>query len=434
MPGLIVVVALLVYVAWQAIERSRENRGATVLAATRELGDDAVPASLHPIIAPQLCMGSGACVTACPEKEVIAVVRGRMALINPLGCVGHGECADACPTDAITLVYGNARRGVELPRLGPTFETTLPGVYIVGELGGMGLIRNAIKQGSEVAATIAGNGRRAVDRDALDAIVVGAGPAGISATLGLKGQGISTLLLERESMGGAIMHYPRAKVVMTGTLDIPGYPKIARRTMQKEELVALWQDIHATTGLPVIEGELVEGLQPDGRGGWLVQTNQTTRRAANVVLALGRRGTPRKLGVPGEEQGKVVYSVIEPEVFRGQHVLVVGGGNSAVENAIALNDQGSCASVTISYRRAAFARCRGDNRARIEEAIRLGQIRPAMATEVTEIGPDGVVLRDKDGRLGSLRNDAVVVQIGGTPPGKILADFGIDVVTKHGEY
>jgi thioredoxin reductase len=266
----------------------------------------------------------------------------------------------------------------------------------------------------------------------LDALVVGAGPAGISATLRLLEAGLNALLVDQDSFGGTIMHYPRAKVVMTGDLPLPMIGTVERRTMSREGLVELWSDIQTRHQLPFKSGQLVKGVQVEPDGTWCVISETERFRAANVVLALGTRGSPRRLGVPGEELAKVHYRLLEPQEFAGKHVLVVGGGNSAVESALSLADAGCCASVTISYRREQFMRCRSDNRQRIDRAIGKGTVRALMTSTVTRIEPRHAELRDVSGDY-RLENDAVIAQLGGTAPADVLKSFGIELVTKYGE-
>jgi thioredoxin reductase len=270
----------------------------------------------------------------------------------------------------------------------------------------------------------------------LDAVVVGAGPAGIAATLELMAAGLRVELLEREAFGGTITHYPRRKLVMTGPIDLPRYGKVSRRTMTKEELGELFEDVRQKTGLSARTGELVTALRgttlASGQAGWEVQATSGAFRAASVLLALGRRGAPQKLGVPGEELSKVAYRLLEPDPFQGQDVLVVGGGNAAVECALALADFGACKSVAISYRRDAFARCRAENRRRIDEALKSGRVRGLLPSTVRSIAEREVVL-DQKGTEVRLPNDAVIVQIGGSSPTELLASFGIEMVTKYGE-
>ncbi|MDD9938449.1 MAG: NAD(P)-binding domain-containing protein [Myxococcales bacterium] len=435
----VVLTAVVLYALWERVDRQRESVVRAVVEDLEPLGELTAP-SLSPRVDLDACIGSGACVQACPEKIVIGLTAGRARLANPLGCIGHGACEAACPVGAISLVYGTRTRGVELPRLDPHFQTNRDGVYIIGELGGMGLIRNAIEQGRQAAEHVIdgapdedGPPRRG-RRGAHDAIVVGAGPAGVGATLRMMEAGLDVLLIDREALGGTILHYPRAKVVMTGTLVLPLYGTLRKRIMKKEQLVEVWQDIERKLQPPLVTGELVEGLRLDGDGQWTVVSSAGERRAANVLLALGVRGSPRKLGVAGEEQAKVSYRLLEPAEMDGKHVLVVGGGNSAVETAIALADHGGCSSVTLSYRKGVFARCRGENRERIAQAVDSGQVVARMPSTVEAIGTGDVTLRaSESGATERIPNDAVIVQIGGTSPVELLRSFGVEIVTKYGE-
>ena len=425
---LMVLAAAIPYAAWSIWDRRRQKRAAERHSLAEALGDEIVPVTLHPEIDLDRCIGSGSCVRACPEQDILAITDGRARLINPLSCVGHSACLQACPVGAITLVYGTATRGVELPRLSETFETSQPGIYVVGELSGMGLIRNAVEQGRQAAVAIHRSSRRGGD---VDALVVGAGPAGTAAALGLEAHGLRTLVVDQAAWGGTIVHYPRAKVVMTGSFELPGYGTVRKKTMSKEDLVALWRDIRARTNLHIEEGVRVEGIVREG-GVWRVQgVNGWSRSAANIVLALGRRGAPNRLGVPGEDLPHVAYRILEPEVYSGKRVVVVGGGNAAADCAIALAEQGHCASVALSYRRGELPRLRGLVRTKIEKLFRDGRVVPHLSTEVTEIRPDRIRLRGAAGTL-DLPADAVIIQIGGRQPSELLRTIGIDLVEKRG--
>jgi|JI10StandDraft_1071094.scaffolds.fasta_scaffold12252_4 thioredoxin reductase/NAD-dependent dihydropyrimidine dehydrogenase PreA subunit len=435
MSSFIVIVALVAaagvpYLAWTWIDRRRHGRAARIHDDIAALGEDALPSSLHPTIDLDDCIGSGACVRACPEQEILGITDGRARLINPLACVGHGACLAACPVGAIKLVFGTATRGVELPKVNVNFETSHPGVYVVGELGGMGLIKNAIAQARQAGDDIARAGRRGRAGE-LDAIVVGAGPAGLGSALALMAHGLRVLVLEQSAFGGTITHYPRAKVVMTGNLELPGYGTVRRKTMSKEDLLALWDDIRERTQLPIREGVRVDGLIEEA-GRWRVIGDGLDEPAANVILALGRRGAPRQLGVPGEDLPKVSYRMIEPAAFAGRRVLVVGGGNAAADCALGLADAKVTAAVGLSYRRAELARLRASVRARIEAAFASGAITPYLGTEVVRITEHHVELR-RDHHVESLANDDVIVQIGGTPPNQLLKAIGIELVEKRGE-
>lgn len=427
--GLVAAVGLP-YIAWTRIEARLHRKAATVHEEVVALGDEIVPVSIHPHIDLDACIGSGACIRACPEDEVLGITDGRARLVNPMSCIGHSACMAACPVGAISLVFGTATTGVELPKLSPAFETSRVGIYVVGELGGMGLIRNAAEQGRQAAAAILKSGRRGTAGD-LDVIIVGAGPAGISAALALGAYGLKILIVEQEKFGGTITHYPRSKVVMTGAIEFPGYGTVRRRTMSKEDLVELWTDIRERTHLPVKEGVRIEVIEPEGAA-WRVRGDSFSDRAANVVLALGRRGAPRELGVPGEELAKVAYRVIEPEVFADTRVLVVGGGNAAADCAIALAELGGCRAVGLSYRRDELARVRASVKDRIELLIRHAKIMPLFGTEVVAIAPHHVMLKSARG-MQQLDNDHVVVQIGGTAPSQLLHSLGIELVEKRGE-
>jgi thioredoxin reductase len=288
----------------------------------------------------------------------------------------------------------------------------------------MGLIRNAVEQGRQAAAAIAKSGRR-------DVIVVGAGPAGIAAALGLKAHGIAARVVDQGAYGGTIQHYPRAKVVMTGAFELPGYGGVRKKTMSKEELLALWHDVRARTQLDVSENVRVEAIAADGDGWRVTGSNGWTARTAAVVLALGRRGAPNRLEVPGEELPHVTYRVLEPEQFAGKRVLVVGGGNAAADCAIALAEARTCKSVALSYRRSELGRLRGSVRAKIDKLFRSGAVDAYLGTTVVAIAPDGVMLRDERGDH-SVAADSVVIQIGGQPPSELLRTVGIELVEKRG--
>ena len=205
--------------------------------------------SLHPVIDPDVCIGSGSCISACPEGKILGLVDGVATLVNASKCIGHGKCAAECPVSAIKLVFGSAERGVELPEVDEFFETSRPGVHIVGELAGMGLIKNALIQGLQVAA------RFKQTIDAARAPPTGStssssapGPAGIATAVGCRAAGLSYALLEQDTVGGTVAHYPRQKLVMTETVDLPFYGKFGRKLIRKEDLVTSFQGVMAKAG------------------------------------------------------------------------------------------------------------------------------------------------------------------------------------------
>jgi thioredoxin reductase/NAD-dependent dihydropyrimidine dehydrogenase PreA subunit len=417
----------LVLLVWHVMRRRRlERRSAQLYEQTRS----AEPASLHPAINPGRCIGCGSCLKACPEQElheVLGIVGGRAALINPGDCIGHGACKTACPVEAITLVFGSERRGVDIPLVSPSFESTVPGMYIAGELGGMGLIRNALEQGKQAIEAITARCRGT--GDAYDVVIVGAGPAGFAATLTAKSKGLRYLTLEQESLGGAVFQYPRGKLVMTAPASVPLVGKINFRQTSKEELLRFWQEAERKSGIKINYRERVEDIVRDGSN-FQVRSPRATYTTRSVLLAIGRRGTPRKLGVPGEELPKVVYRLIDPEQYAGQQVLVVGGGDSALEAAASIAESGG-GGVVLSYRGPQFERAKARNRERIDAAARSGRLRVLTSSNVKTIEPTAVAI-ERDGELLNVSNDAVIVSAGGVLPSEFLRHVGIAVETKYG--
>lgn len=429
---LLLVYALPLVGLWAAYalhSRRKTRRARAVLDENVEAGLTDPP-SLHPVIDPAICLGCGSCVHACPEKKVLGVIDGKAALVDPTACVGHGACRTACPTGAISLVFGTATRGVDIPLLSPQFETSVPGIFVAGELGGMGLIRNAIEQGRQAIDAIAARTRRFEKAEGvLDLVIVGCGPAGISASLGAMEQRLSFRTLDQSSLGGTVAHYPRGKVVMTAPATLPLVGEVRFGEVSKERLLSFWTGVLDRTGLSPNYEERVTAIRRDGDL-FDVTSTSGTLRARSVLLAIGRRGSPRQLGVPGEEQDHVVYRMIDPEQYAGQRVLVVGGGDSALEAAAELAGQPGT-QVTLSHRGAAYARARARNRERVAGLVAKGRIHEMLESEVRAISHDEVTVTWR-GQLRNLPCDAVIVCVGGLLPTQFLRDAGIDVETKFG--
>jgi thioredoxin reductase len=343
-------------------------------------------------------------------------------------------CERACPTEAISLVFGTAVRGVDLPRVQENYETNVPGLYIVGELGGMGLIRNAFEQARQCIESIAREKKPATN-GLLDAVIVGAGPAGLSAAVNAKRLGLEAVTLEKEAdMGGTVRHFPRRKIVMSRPFSVPGYGMLDFTEIEKEALIATKQDIIVKTGVEISTGQSVARIEPAANGGvgFIAHTAEgETYATRRVILAIGRRGTPRKLGIPGEDRDGVYYSLMEPEHFVGRRIVVVGGGDSAVEAALMLADQPDT-TVHLSYRKDAFSRIKQGNRARFEAAVEAGKVEPLWSTNLTRIEPDVVHYTDASGAEHALVNDEIFIFIGGELPTRFLRDCGIEMNTHFG--
>jgi thioredoxin reductase len=329
--------------------------------------------------------------------------------------------------EAITLVFGTERRGIDIPYVKPTFETNVAGIFIAGELGGMGLVRKAAEQGRQAMESI--RERRAAAGE-LDVVIVGAGPAGLSATLGAMQHGLRFVTVEQEdSLGGTVYHYPRNKIVMTQPVTLPLAGQVRMGEISKEALLAFWQGIVERYSVPVRFGQRVEAIVA-GAGSFEVRTTAEAYRARSILLAIGRRGTPRKLGVPGEELPKVVYRLVDPEQYRGRRVLVIGGGDSAVEAALALSAEPDT-HVALSYRGEAFGRLKQGNRARLAAAEANPRLAVLLRSAVQQI-TEGEVVLEQDGRTLNLENEAIIVCIGGLLPTPMLKGLGIMVETKFG--
>ncbi len=402
----------------------------TVEGEDKKMSNGAAP---HAVVRADLCVGCGACVPVCPEPGAIKMV-GKLATVNTLLCKGHGKCVEACPVGGIVLATGASVHRVEVPHVDTDFESNVPGVYVVGELGGRGLIKNAINEAKVAVEHIASELGPAAKRpprtgahELYDVVVVGSGPAGISAGLEALRHGLSYVVLEQGTLADTIRKYPRAKFLLAEPVSVPLYGDLWVSDASKEQLLQVWEAIIARTGLDVRTGHRVTNVARV-EGALQVETSERTFRARRVVLAMGRRGTPRRLGVPGEELGKVIYDVADMESFAGMRMLVVGGGDSAVESAIGLSRQ-SGTTVTLSYRGENFARIKERNRQHLEEATHCGKLRVALRSEVREIR-DGAVVLEVNGQHELLPNDVVVVRIGGDPPHAFLQKIGVRIVKK----
>jgi thioredoxin reductase (NADPH) len=418
---------LAIYVVWY---RGRERKSAQTRQQAIESGLSE-PASLHPVIDRNKCIGCKSCVFACPQQlghDVLGIFHGKAELLEPANCIGHGACKTVCPVGAITLVFGTQKRGVDIPQVNDHFETNVPGIYIAGELGGMGLIRNGIEQGKTAMQALSKNLPKS-SNNSHQVIIVGAGPAGLAATLKAQELGLNYLTLDQESLGGTVYKYPRGKIVMTQPVDLPIAGKMHFKETTKEELLEFWQGVKDKAGIKIQYQELVAKVATRD-GGFELETNRGQYSTDKVLLAIGRRGTPRKLGVPGEDLPKVVYSLIDPEQYVGQKVLIVGGGDSALEAALSIADAGGT-EVLISYRSDSFSRAKAKNRERIDQYAAASRIKLYLSSNVTSITANEVEL-EQEGQTVKLANDAIIVNAGGILPTGFLKDIGISVETKYG--
>ena len=411
----------------------KKNRASRVVEEkVRRAKEDGLhePVSLHPYIDVNKCIQTGACISACHEKDIIGIINGKATLINASQCIGHGACFEACPTGAISLRLGTEKRGIDLPEINPYFETNVPGIFIAGELGGMGLIRNAVEQGRKATENIAKSIKRNLPVS-YDLIIIGAGPAGISACLTAKKHGLSFLLLEQETLGGTVFTFPRKKIVMTSPMDLPLYGKVKLFETSKAELLELWQTALNKNNISIQENSKVESITSENGIFKVATLKGELFTGESVLLAIGRRGTPRKLNIPGEMKEKVAYRLLDPELISGKDVIVVGGGDSAIESALLLADENK---VIISYRNEVFNRLKPANNEALNRAVADKRLEVMFSTNLVSIEDDSVtMIFGISGETKKIKNDLVYVFAGGELPTQFLEKAGIRITKKFGE-
>jgi thioredoxin reductase (NADPH) len=433
----IAVVVLLLFVLYDFRKRRRTEAKSREAAEKGNLRSDG-PRAQHPHIDATNCIGCAACTNVCPEGDVLAMLGGKAVIVNGYKCIGHSLCAEACPVGAITMVMANASMGAEMPKLTPQYETTIENLFIVGELGGLALIKNAINQGRDCIDNIANrvNAMRASGSvpGVFDVLIVGAGPAGISASLRAIERKLTYLTVDESEMGGTVAKYPRQKLVMTSPVEFPMHGKFKKMELSKEELLAFWNKVLQQADFKLRQGEKVEDINKGEDGIFTVVTSKNQFRSCAVILAIGKGGSPRKLGVKGEELPKVMYRLIETDHYVNKKLLVVGGGDSAVEAAMGLAYQVGN-HVTLSYRKEAFSRIKERNAHRIEECVRKGKVKVIFNSVPVEFKSNSVVL-EVSGKLQEIPNDSVWIFAGGEPPTaflkKIGVGFGMQDMTSEG--
>lgn len=388
------------------------------------------PVSLHPYIDLNTCIGSAACINECPEKDILGIIDGKATVVNTSNCIGHGACFHACPVEAISLRIGTEQRGVELPHVNENFETNLKGVYIAGELGGMGLIKNSVEQGEQAVLYISKE-KKPNPHKYIDIGIIGSGPAGISATLKAKELGLSSITFEQESLGGTVATFPRAKVVMTSPMNLALHGKVKLSDTSKGELLQLWNEVLEKNEIKIREYTKIETIIPQEDGSFKLTSKKGEIYVCNqVVLAIGRRGTPRKLNVPGEESTKVAYRLLDPELIVNKDILVVGGGDAGIESALLLADHNR---VSLSIRNDTFERAKPRNREAIQSAIATGKVTGLYHTAVKEIKKDSLLMSRLDREeTFEIPNDLVYIFIGGELPTKFLETIGVAITKRFG--
>ncbi|HYL84281.1 MAG TPA: NAD(P)-binding domain-containing protein [Candidatus Angelobacter sp.] len=421
-----VTVLIIGFFMWHYLRKEKKRAELARAAAEKGKVFSEGPKSQHPHIDANYCIGCASCTMVCPEGDVLAMLGGKAVIVNGYKCIGHSLCAEVCPVGAITMVMASPSMGGDMPYLSPEFETSVKNLFIVGELGGLALIKNAINQGRDcidlIARRSASFGARGAS-DIYDVVIVGAGPAGISASLRAIEKKLRYITLDEGEIGGTVAKYPRQKLVMTSPVEFPLHGKFKKTELSKEELLAFWKKVLERTDFKFRSGEKVDDVKKGEDGIFTITTPKAQYLARNVVLALGKGGSPRKLGVPGEDLPKVMYRLIEADHYVNKRILVVGGGDSAIEAAMGLGHQVGN-QVTLSYRKEAFSRIKERNAQRIQESIRKGKVKVIFNSNPTEFRKDSVVL-EVNGKSQELPNDFVWIFAGGEPPTAFLRKIGI---------
>ncbi|WP_408670290.1 NAD(P)-binding domain-containing protein [Lutibacter sp.] len=388
------------------------------------------PISLHPYIDLNMCIGSAACIEDCPEKDIIGIANGKATVINTSNCIGHGACFHGCPVEAISLRIGTETRGVDLPHVNEIFETNTKGVYIAGELGGMGLIKNSVEQGKQAVENIIKSKKVKVP-NVIDIGIIGAGPAGISATLAAKKHGLTSVTLEQDSLGGTVYTFPRQKIVMTAPMDLPLYGKVKLYETSKDELLKLWEKVIKAHDIEIKENTKAENINLLNNNTFKITTNKGEEYICNnILLAIGRRGSPRKLNIPGENSMKVAYRLIESERIKNKKIMVVGGGDSAIETVLLLKDTNN---VTLSYRKDKFSRLKPKNREKIMGAIEKNTIQVLLNSNLTSINDTSVLVNFGENKPPKIvDNDLVYIFAGGELPTAFLQKAGVEITKRFG--
>ncbi len=383
------------------------------------------------------CTGCDACVAVCPTN-VLDLVANKSRVLRFEDCIQCEACMFACPTEALVMFpEGSVPPPLKIPEIDENFQTAVPGQYLIGEVAGKPLVKNAANLGRAVVEHMLASGLRpgAIGRgeNAYDVAIVGSGPGGLAAALSCIQRGLSYVVLEKEQeIASTISRYPKGKLVMAEPYDTENISLLPVFDSAKEQLIPIWRELIERVGLKIKQGESVESVQRGSDGAFDVRTTVGAYRAARVVMSIGTRGKPRTLQVQGENLPKVFSLLEDPDEWRGKTVLVVGGGDSACEAALALADSG--AKVMISYRGKGFNRAAPKNKNTIEQYASEGRIKAKLGSQVLGFEPESVTLALGDGSQKRYANDAAFVLIGADPPVQWLEKMGIRFVERPHQY
>lgn len=379
---------------------------------------------MYPAVNRAVCVGCGSCAMNCQEKGVLYVINGKSTLVNPLACRCRGDCERNCLTGALKLVEYGKRLKVRVPKIDENFESNIKGIYIVGALMGAGLIKEAINQGRAAVNHIM---RDVYPPDLPMVAVIGAGPAGLSALLSCRKFGLPVICFEKDAAANTIRNFPKKKILMAEPVDMPIFGPLWVGDSTREELLEVWERLLKKTGAPITTEARLEMIEKDDRG-FVVTVSGKRYHCDKVILAIGNRGTPRKLDVPGESGANVFYNLLEADEFTGSKVTIVGAGDSAIEAALSLHRYGC--RVIMVVRGDGFPRAKTKNIERILHAATAKEITVFYNSRLTEISESSVTLFDSTD-THHIANDYVFVMVGGELPFQLLEKIGIEIEDKE---
>jgi pSer/pThr/pTyr-binding forkhead associated (FHA) protein/thioredoxin reductase/ferredoxin len=425
-------------VAEMALEEPAEKSGHSRVEAepAREPADvdkGPAPVKLQVNVNLEKCVGCANCVNACPTA-VLEIVRHKSTVVSASACTSCRECELVCPSGALTMApEGAPPRLIDLPDLDPHYQTNVPGLYLIGEAAGKSLVKNSANLGRVVVEhMVAGGLQPGAGAEAgadVDIVCVGSGPGGLSAAIVAKRLGLTCAVLEKDRVYASTIQFcPKGKIFQAEPYDVKNIsPLPIDDNITKEELIRRWDEVLRTEEIEIRLGEEVLDIRRE-QGLFVITTLRGIVTALRVVLAPGTRGSPRKLGVTGQELEKVSYMLVDAAEHRDQHLLVVGGGDSAVECAMALAEQPGN-TVTISYRQSAFTRIKPRNHERLRAMLDAGRLRAVFDSVVQEVKLDDVDLV-VGGQTVPLRNDFVYCLLGADLPTVWLQQLGVRYIQK----